>query len=129
MESSDEEKLLNALVIGEDTATLIARSLESARKMFVSHYIDREEQTQELLNQAKRIHLYLQDLPVEKVWGIGPETSALLAKRGVHTALQFARRPEAWVKKAFTKPTVEIWMELNGKSVIQLETKVVFPIC
>lgn len=72
---------------------------------------------------GKRIHLYLQDLPVEKVWGIGSQTAALLAKRGVRTALQFARRPEAWVKKTLTKPGVEIWMELNGNSVMPLETQ------
>src|SRR5215510_9645661 len=38
------------------------------------------------------IHQFLKDLPVSKVWGIGPQTAALLGKHGMHTALQFARK-------------------------------------
>src|SRR5438874_5528884 len=48
--------------------------------------------------QARDIHLYLKDLPVEKVWGIGPQTAAYLQKCGMCTALAFARRNEAWVR-------------------------------
>jgi DNA polymerase-4/DNA polymerase V len=72
---------------------------------------------------GRRIHVFLQDYPVEKVWGIGVQTAALLAKRGVRTALQFARRPEVWVKKTLTKPFYEIWQELNGQCVLLLETE------
>ena len=72
---------------------------------------------------GRRIHLFLQDYPVEKVWGIGAQTAALLAKRGVRTALQFARRNEVWVKKNLTKPFYEIWQELNGQCVLELETE------
>ena len=42
---------------------------------------------------------FLTDLPVGTVWGIGPQTAALLGKHGMHTALQFARKSELWVKK------------------------------
>src|SRR4029450_5085239 len=54
--------------------------------------------------------------------GIGPQTAALLAKRGMCTALQFARRNDVWVKKTLTKPFYEIWRELNGECVLELET-------
>ena len=37
------------------------------------------------------LHRYLAQLPVENVWGIGHQTTALLHKHGVQTALQFAR--------------------------------------
>lgn len=60
---------------------------------------------------------YLEDLPVGKIWGIGPATTSYLAKMGVRTALEFARMPEAVVRKRFTKPGVEIWQELRGDSV------------
>ena len=36
---------------------------------------------------------------------------------GIRTALEFARLPEAVVKKKFTKPGQEIWRELRGESV------------
>src|SRR5213594_2770470 len=73
--------------------------------------------------QARDIHLYLKDLPVENVWGIGPQTSAYLRKFGIKTALDFARRPEEWVRGRLTKPHVEIWQELNGNCVLELETQ------
>ncbi len=71
---------------------------------------------------ARDIHLYLKDLPVEKVWGIGPQTAAYLQKLGAKTALSFARKDEDWVNAHFTKPSYEIWQELNGRSVLPLVT-------
>lgn len=63
---------------------------------------------------------FLNVLPVEKVWGIGPQTTAFLAKYGIVTARQFAERPEQWIRKNCSKPFVEIWQELNGVSVMEL---------
>ena len=67
--------------------------------------------------KGRDIAPYLSDLPVEKIWGIGPATTNYLAKLGILTALAFARLPEETVTKKFTKPGVEIWQELRGKSV------------
>jgi DNA polymerase-4/DNA polymerase V len=67
--------------------------------------------------KGRDIAQYLCDLPVEKVWGIGPATTNYLAKMGIHYALEFAQLPEKTVLKKFTKPTVEIWQELRGASV------------
>jgi len=69
------------------------------------------------------IHRFLRELPASKVWGIGQNTAALLAKHGVMTALDFARKDELWVKKWLTKPFYEIWQELNGRSVFPLITE------
>jgi len=66
---------------------------------------------------GRKISRYLQHLPVEKIWGIGPSTTAYLNKLGVATALQFARLPEATVRKRLTKPGLEIWRELRGEPV------------
>jgi DNA polymerase-4/DNA polymerase V len=66
---------------------------------------------------GRSIAYFLKDLPVGKIWGIGPATTAQLNKMGVGTALEFARMPEQSIKKGFTKPTIEIWHELRGKSV------------
>jgi DNA polymerase-4/DNA polymerase V len=72
---------------------------------------------------GKRIHLFLKDLPIEKLWGIGPSTAALLHKYGITTALQFAQQYERFVRDKLSKPFVEIWQELNGHCILQLETK------
>jgi len=66
---------------------------------------------------GRQIACYLNDLPVEKVWGIGPATTNYLAKFGVRTALGFARMSEDTVRRRLTKPGVEIWRELRGESV------------
>jgi DNA polymerase-4 len=70
-------------------------------------------------NQA---HLFLKELPAGKVWNIGPQTEAHLRTLRVYTALDFARKDEEWVKRHFTKPHQEIWRELKGESVYDLET-------
>jgi DNA polymerase-4 len=63
------------------------------------------------------IHRYLEDLPVGKVWGIGPNTAAYLGKMGIETALQFARQSEDFVARRLAKPYQGVWHELNGRSV------------
>src|SRR5512147_1588534 len=72
---------------------------------------------------GREIHLFLEKLPVEKVWGIGPNTAAYLNKCGITTALQFAGKDEAFVKKHLSKPYQEIWHELNGRSVYPVSTE------
>ena len=66
---------------------------------------------------GRLIARYLQDLPAEKIWGIGHTTTSYLNKMGVRTALEFASLPEKTVKERFTKPGVEVWRELRGESV------------
>jgi DNA polymerase IV len=72
---------------------------------------------------GRDIHLYLKDLPVEKVWGIGPNTAAFLGKFGILTALQFAKKNEYFIKNQLSKPYQEIWHELNGRSVYPVTTE------
>jgi len=69
---------------------------------------------------GRELHHYLAKLPVEKVWGIGPNTTAFLHKHGVRTALEFAQRQEAWVKRSLSKPFFQVWQELNGHYVFEL---------
>ncbi len=67
------------------------------------------------------MHTYLEKTPIGSVWGIGPNTSAYLQKFRVTTALEFARKPEAWVVEKLSKPYIEIWKELNGEVVNELD--------
>lgn len=72
---------------------------------------------------GRDIHLYLQKLLIEKIWGIGPNTAAFLRKFGIVTALQFARKDEKFIQKHLSKPYQEIWNELNGRSVYPVVTE------
>ena len=57
----------------------------------------------------------LKDLPLGRIWGIGPSTSIQLSMAGVHTALQFAEKPAWWIEQhKISKPYRDTWMELQG---------------
>ena len=66
---------------------------------------------------------YLANTKVGNVWGIGPQTAELLNKYSVRTALEFIRKDEAWVRRILTKPGFELWQELQGISVLELNTE------
>ncbi len=69
---------------------------------------------------GKEIEAHLMKLPIEKVWGIGSQTSLFLWRQGIHTALEFASKTEEWVKEKFSKPHEEIWHELRGVSLYRV---------
>jgi DNA polymerase-4/DNA polymerase V len=70
-----------------------------------------------------RIHEFLPRIPVEEVWGIGPNISAFLRKQGIASALDFAVMPEVWVKKKLGKVGHEIWNELRGQAMYPISTE------
>ena len=57
-----------------------------------------------------------QDIP-----GIGSRRAALLRKFNINTALEFARTPEAQVQRLLGRGGMDLWHELNGKSLFGLE--------
>ncbi len=77
---------------------------------------------------GRYIHLLLQRTPLEKVWGFGPNTVSLLGKMGLHTAYDFALRPETWAARLLHKPGLEIWKELRGQAVwkVSIEEKTTY---
>ncbi len=72
---------------------------------------------------ANAVHEYLKDIPAGKIWGIGPQTSAYLLKKGVKTALDLAVKSREWVEENLNKPYHEMWRELNGEFVHSLDTE------
>jgi DNA polymerase-4/DNA polymerase V len=72
---------------------------------------------------GRDIHRFLETLPIEKIWGIGSNTAAYLAKHSIRTALQFAQQDEGFITKYLSKPYKEIWHELNGRSVYAVTTE------
>ena len=72
---------------------------------------------------GRELHTFLAKVEIEKVWGIGPQTTNYLNQFGIKTALDFVRRDEGWVKDKLTKPHQEIWQELRGNAVLALQTE------
>ncbi len=67
---------------------------------------------------ANEAHLYLKDLPVGSIWGIGPSMALELNNLGIKTALEFAEKPQEWLRlNNISKPYRQIWSELRGVSI------------
>lgn len=64
---------------------------------------------------------FLENLPVGKVWGIGPATVSKLNRKGIQTALQFARLPEWQMREEFAQPYRALWRELKGEQVYNVD--------
>ena len=73
--------------------------------------------------RGQHIHLFLQRLPLESVWGFGPNTVHLLSKHGLRTAYDFAIRPERWAADLLGKVGREIWHELRGEAIWAVTTE------
>ncbi|MEI6562865.1 MAG: DNA polymerase IV [bacterium] len=66
---------------------------------------------------------FLKQIPLEKVWGFGPNTVALLTKHGLRTVHDFAIRPEGWADRLMGKIGRELWGELRGTSLYPVTTE------
>lgn len=73
------------------------------------------------------IHAFLPRIPTSDVWGLGRNRVALLAKFGVNTAWDYVNRPELWIRKLLHKPGAEMWQELRGNMIMQLDKELQRP--
>jgi DNA polymerase-4/DNA polymerase V len=69
---------------------------------------------------GRHIEDLLAKTPIINVWGIGFSTASYLNKLGVKTALEFALKPESFIRSRLIKPFYEIWKELRGEKVYEL---------
>ncbi len=78
--------------------------------------------------RGKHIEYLLKNRTTRDIWGIGPNTTAYLEKCNIRTALEFALLSEEFVASHLSKPYYEIWQELRGKKIfeLQLGTKEVY---
>ncbi len=72
---------------------------------------------------GRHIHLLLARTPLEKVWGFGSNTVALLAKHGLKNALDFVDRPESFASNLMGKIGRELWGELRGEYVYKVSAE------
>jgi len=57
---------------------------------------------------------FLDPLPVEMLWGVGPKTGAVLAGYGIQTIGDIARRPEADLMRWFGENGRDLWRHAHG---------------
>jgi DNA polymerase V len=65
--------------------------------------------------------LALERLPVDEVWGVGPQYSKMLREQGIETALDLRDAPDDWVRARMTVVGLRTVKELRGEPCITLE--------
>src|SRR3989338_4172315 len=73
------------------------------------------------LVSGKQIEDLLRKTKIYDVWGIGVQTSAYLEKFGIKTAFDFTSKKELFITNQLSKPYHEIWRELRGEKVYDLD--------
>ena len=64
---------------------------------------------------------YLVAFPVRDLWGIGPRYAAMLARHGLHTALDLKQAPDSFIRQKMTVVGHRLLQELRGVSCLLLE--------
>jgi DNA polymerase-4/DNA polymerase V len=72
---------------------------------------------------GRGIEKLLGETKIEDVWGIGENTSAYLKKFNIKTAFDYVNLQETFIKKHLSKPYFEIWQELQGNQVFELDVE------
>ncbi|MCM8775627.1 MAG: DNA polymerase IV [Candidatus Omnitrophica bacterium] len=73
--------------------------------------------------RANELHLFLRRIPLERVAGFGPNTVALLRKKGISNVLDYVLQPESWAQKILGKTGVELWHELRGEMIYPVTSR------
>ncbi|MDT8377060.1 MAG: DNA polymerase IV [Mariprofundaceae bacterium] len=76
---------------------------------------------------GKRVERFLTDIPVQAIPGIGRNRAALLHKFNILTAHDFIRAGKALIHRLLGRHGLVLFEELNGRSVMKLETEQSLP--
>ena len=97
------------------------KTLAKVAALFAKRYSGYKGVT--LIDTSEKEHKALSMLTCRQIWGIGPRIASKLESHGINTALQFRALPEDTIKRMFTLPTQETWLELNGTpAILQQQT-------
>ncbi|EKD50271.1 MAG: hypothetical protein ACD_62C00596G0006, partial [uncultured bacterium] len=70
---------------------------------------------------GREVQRFLSHNTVDKVWGFGHNSVALLNKHGIKTTDHFVNRPQTFAQSLFGKIGNELWQELSGTSVYPVQ--------
>jgi len=77
-----------------------------------------------VISTASEIEDALTSTNISDVWGIGSQYAEFLNRHGINTALDYAKAPEAWVKKYLSVVGLRTRNELSGIPCIAFEDQV-----
>lgn len=116
----------------EDIGRAIKQKVESSLGVTVSVGISLSKTLAKLASSSQKpsgftikdglsIEPLLKNSKVQDVWGIGQNTGAYLNKYGIYTAYEFVSKPEDFITTHLSKPYYEIWKELRGDRVYEVD--------
>lgn len=74
-----------------------------------------------VLDSPEKTLAALAATPVEDIWGVGAQYAALLHKHNMHTALDFSRASDDWVRKEMSVVGLRMLHELRGIPSIEMQ--------
>jgi nucleotidyltransferase/DNA polymerase involved in DNA repair len=75
-----------------------------------------------IISDEATLKVFLENTPIQFVWGLGGASGLKLQKLGAETAYLFTQKEDWWLtSNSLGKPYRDIWLELKGKSVKKLE--------
>jgi DNA polymerase V len=92
-------------------AKMANRFAKKTKKQIGFHCLDSTEKILELLQITE----------VADIWGVGTQYAKLLTRNGFHTAFDFSKAPEEWVRKNMSVVGQRMFNELNGIPCIAFE--------
>ncbi|MEN9622215.1 MAG: hypothetical protein RLZZ67_649 [Candidatus Parcubacteria bacterium] len=64
---------------------------------------------------------FLKATAIDKIWGIGRQTTEFLKDHGIFTAYALAQKSSGWVSEHLSKNYEAIWFELNSVPVMEID--------
>ncbi|MFT7557368.1 MAG: DNA polymerase-4 [Planctomycetota bacterium] len=110
IQTTIQHELGLSVSVGSGTTKTLAKLASSHNKPYNCLVLD-SSTTERLLLAS----------PVEKVWGIGKQTTKTLHYYGIMTACAFTQQPYSWVQKRFPLPVQHTWHELCGTRIFNVD--------
>ncbi|MCU0328374.1 MAG: Y-family DNA polymerase [Chitinophagales bacterium] len=96
------------------------KSLAKVANKIAKKFQERTQGTYLIDSEEKKIKA-LNWLKVEDIWGVGRKFAKKLKNYNVHTALEFIKLDDVWVRKYMSVVGLRLKLDLSGQSVLTLE--------
>jgi DNA polymerase V len=87
----------------------------------VANHFSKKRGAPLILEEDSEIDRFLNQLSVDRIWGIGYKSARYLLSQGIDTALKLKKAPLKWIRQKMTVVGERIVAELNGEKVYHLE--------
>lgn len=109
----------------KDTGIPVSVGIDNTKTLakLCSHYAKKHPESEGVMyvETEEDRNIILSYAAIGDVWGIGRKTEEFLRNHNINSALQFTQCEENWVKSSLKLPGYRTWLELVGKSCIDID--------